>query len=275
MKSANLILFTDLDGTLLDHDTYSYCAAKEALNLVREACLPLIFCSSKTRAEIEVWRERLGNNDPFICENGGAVFFSDALNPPSQKHIEKNGYQVIELGIPHADILKRFNTLKNKFGDRIKGFSELDVEELMDWTGLPYGDVMLAKEREYTEPFIFDGNETDKKELGETIRDLNLNLTRGGRFHCLMGNNDKGKAVNIIATLYKEDRPGLITVALGDSYNDLPMLKVVDIPILVQKPGGLYENEIDLPNLHRAPGVGPIGWNKALLTILSGRGKTY
>lgn len=271
MKKANtnIIVFTDLDGTLLDHNTYSFDAAKKALNRLKEAHVPLIFCSGKTKAEIEVWRERLGNRDPFICENGGAIFLPNTVN---KSHTERNGYRVIELGTPYPQLIAQFKTLKDNFGNRIRGFSEMGVDELADLTGLSRQEVILAKEREYTEPFVFDGNKNDEKELEKSIGDLNLNLTKGGRFFCLLGDNDKGKAVDIVAALYKEDRPCLKTVALGNSYNDLPMLQAVDIPVLVQKPGGLYERQIDSPNLHRASGVGPVGWNKALLTILSGKG---
>lgn len=269
MSKVNLIIFTDLDGTLLDHNTYSFDAAREALDRVKEACIPLILCSSKTRAEIEIWRERLNNNDPFISENGGAVFISNNLGTVKNKYIGRDGYRVIELGIHYPKLIVQFKTLKNRFGNRIRGLSEMDLDEVMHLTGLPKEEAAAAKEREYTEPFVFDGDKNDEIELEKSIRNLNLNLTKGGRFFHLLGDNDKGKAVNIIAEMYKETHPELKTVALGDSFNDLPMLQAVDIPILVQKPGGLYDRQIDLPNLRCAPGVGPIGWNKALLMILS------
>jgi len=145
----------------------------------------------------------------------------------------------------------------------------MDLDEVMYLTGLSKEEAAAAKEREYTEPFVFDGDENEEIELEKNIRNLNLNLTKGGRFFHLLGDNDKGKAVNVITEMYKETHPELKTVALGDSFNDLPMLQAADMPILVQKPGGLYGRQIDLPNLSRAPGAGPIGWNKALLMILS------
>ena len=269
MSKANLIIFTDLDGTLLDHNTYSFDAAREAMDRVKEACIPLILCSSKTRAEIEIWREKLNNNDPFISENGGAIFFTETLNSISEKYIERKGYRIIELGTPYSELIAQFKTLKNRFGNRIRGLSEMDLDEVLYLTGLSKEEAAAAKEREYTEPFVFDGDENEEIELEKNIRNLNLNLTKGGRFFHLLGDNDKGKAVNVITEMYKETHPELKTVALGDSFNDLHMLQAADMPILVQKPGGLYGRQIDLPNLSRAPGAGPIGWNKAILMILS------
>jgi len=70
----NILVFTDLDGTLLDSDTYSYKSALPALKLIKNKKIPLIFCSSKTKSEIEMYRKRIGNDDPFISENGGGIF---------------------------------------------------------------------------------------------------------------------------------------------------------------------------------------------------------
>jgi len=268
MDKTDFIIFTDLDGTLLDRNSYSFSAAIEALNRIKEMNIPLILCSSKTKAEIEIWRERLDNNDPFISENGGAIFFSDNLNSGNKNPDERDGYRFIELGIPYTELMARFNELKNKFGDRIRGFSEMDVDELVGLTGLSQAEAVLAKQREYTEPFVFKGSKTDEKELEKSIEGLNLSLTKGGRFYCLLGDNDKGKAVKILTHRYRKSHSGIETVAIGDGYNDLPMLKAVDVPILVQKPGGSYDIQIDIPKLHRAHGVGPVGWNAGLMKIL-------
>jgi mannosyl-3-phosphoglycerate phosphatase len=96
-----------------------------------------------------------------------------------------------------------------------------------------------------------------------------LQINRGGRFYHLIGNSDKGKAVLLLRDLYGQKSTNLKTVALGDSLNDLPMLKAVDYPILVQKPDGSYDPSVKLDNLILAPGSGPKGWCKALLKLLN------
>ncbi|MDY7033863.1 MAG: HAD-IIB family hydrolase [Thermodesulfobacteriota bacterium] len=269
IKSRNFLIFTDLDGTLLYHDTYSFDAARCALDHLKELDIPLIFCTSKTKAEVELWRERLRNADPFITENGGGIFFCRSFQLNHVPHVEKSDYSVIELGIPHDKLMAHFNTLKERLGNKILGFSEMSISDLMNLTGLPYDEVLLSKERDYTEPFAFFGNQEDQRELLDIVKELNLNLTKGGRFYHLLGDNDKGKAVKIVIDIYKDKFLHLKTVGIGDSYNDLPMLEVVDIPVLVQKPGGTYDDQIDLPYLLHAPGIGPAGFNEALLSILS------
>ena len=68
---------------------------------------------------------------------------------------------------------------------------------------------------------------------------------------------------------YRNKFDDTLTVALGDSPNDLPMLEKVDIPVIVQKTDGTYDPGINLPNLVKAGGIGPEGWNKAVLELLS------
>jgi mannosyl-3-phosphoglycerate phosphatase len=72
--TPKLVIFTDLDGCLLDRETYSFEPAQAALRLIREKEIPLILVSSKTRVEIEEYRRRLKNGHPIVSENGGAVF---------------------------------------------------------------------------------------------------------------------------------------------------------------------------------------------------------
>jgi mannosyl-3-phosphoglycerate phosphatase len=87
-----------------------------------------------------------------------------------------------------------------------------------------------------------------------------------------MGPNDKGKAIAIITKLYRKERGNIHTIGIGDSLNDIPLLSAVDLPILVQKPGGTWE-DINLPNIYRAKGIGPVGWNKMIVKLLQGDGR--
>ncbi len=270
-KNPPLIIFTDLDGTLLDHYSYSFDAAREALEKINVAKIPLIFCSSKTRAEIEMWRKKLGNHYPFISENGGAIFYPKKEKYPNAYQVRtRNGYRVLKLGTYYPDLLKQFKKLKKVFGEKIRGFSEMDLSEVAALTGLTENQAALAQKREYSEPFVFTGDKDEKQKLQIFVKKCPLNVTQGGRFFHLLGDNDKGKAVSIVIKGYKDVNPKLQSIAIGDSYNDLPMLQKVDIPVLVQKPKGIFDEKISsLTDLIRAPGVGPEGWNKAILSILT------
>ena len=264
-----ILVFTDLDGTLLDHRTYSFEPAQPALRWLRESGIPLIICTSKTRAEVEEIRAALGNTDPFIVENGGAVFvpegyFSIEL-PASRKD---SGYLVIELGTSYPQILKGFFRIKERLPGRLRGFSDLTIEDVARLTGLSLEEAARAKKREYDEPFVLDDPATNLDVVKEIVESAGLSITRGRFFH-LTGDNDKGRAVRLVKDLYtRTDGIAPRSIGLGDSPNDLPLLENVDFPVLVQKPGGQYEPSIRLNNLVFPPGEGPIGWSVAVRELV-------
>ncbi len=265
------VVFTDLDGTLIDHDTYSYDSAKPALAILKEQSIPLIFCTSKTRAELEEYVEELDVAHPFISENGGAIFIPEEyfdFDYPYTKKLKK--YCVIELGTDYTTLRKVITDIRKATSMKILGFGDMSDEEVSKDTGLALSAAKLAKKREYDEAFkLLDEDCAD--ELRKIIAFRGLNYTRGGRYWHLMGDNDKGKAVQILTELFRQAAPGTITVGLGDSQNDLPMLQAVDIPFLVQKPGEIHDRNISDPKINRVEGIGPVGWNRAILNLLSSK----
>ena len=132
-----ILIFTDLDGTLIDHDTYDFKEAQPTLDQLRSRSIPVIICSSKTRAEIEICRRRMGLSYPFIVENGGAVFIpSGAFDLRDLNYVEKGPYHVVELGVPYADLCTIWREIKKK-NFRMRGFSEMTIDEIAACTGLP------------------------------------------------------------------------------------------------------------------------------------------
>jgi mannosyl-3-phosphoglycerate phosphatase len=288
-----LVIFTDLDGTLLDYSTYSFKAAMPALDLLKMKNIPLVICSSKTRKEIEHYRKKLGNSHPFISENGGGIFIprnyfkfevQNSYNPPSPPHppltkggqeggkgglggfSEGNDYQVIKLGAQYNDLRKVIEEL-HKEGFGVRGFGDMTIYEVAETTGISIEEAEMTKERDFDEPFIFVGAIHELPLLFETIGAKGFNLTQGRFFH-IIGNSDKGKAVSILIELYKKKSGEIITIAIGDSPNDIPMLKRVDHPVIVQNSEGKYSLSIEIPRLIKADGIGPYGWNKAVNFLL-------
>ena len=268
-KGSSVLVFTDLDGTLLDHHTYSFEPALPALKVLKEKNIPLIICTSKTRAEIEKWRLELENDHPFISENGGAVFIPKGYF--SHKFCferEKDDYLVIELGTPYSQLREILDRIRRALQLEIKGFGDLSFEEVARLCGFSPEEARLAKKREYDEPFLLTEENAIQK-FREMAGLSNLQVTRGGRFFHLMGENDKGEALRLLAEIYREKTERIETIALGDSLNDLPMLRAADHSVLVQKLDGSYDPEVKLPNLHLAPGIGPAGWCEAVLESLN------
>jgi len=268
-KDYYLLFFTDLDGTLLDHETYSFESALPAINVLNERNIPLIVCTGKTRAEIEKVRKELHNTHPFISENGGAIYIPKGyFSHPFHSTKEDSQYLIIELGTSYAKLREFLNQIRTQFPGKIKGFGDLTPQEVADLCGFSLQQANLAKKREHDEPFILE-DESALNKIQEFARRSDLNITRGGRFYHLTGDNDKGEAVLLLLDIYKKGSKHLKTVALGDSLNDLPMLEVADYPILVQKPDGSYDSSVILNSLILASGRGPSGWCNAVFKLLN------
>ncbi len=271
MKKRQLIIFTDLDGTLLD-SAYSFEKALPALKLVKDRGVPLIICSSKTRTEIEHCRKELGNDHPFITENGGGIYFPKTncelrITNYELRIEDKKDYVQIKLGADYAELRTALGEFRSE-GFDVKGFGDMSVDEVASLTGLTISGAERAKERDFDEPFIFNGNEISEKKLKERIKAMGFNSTQGDFYH-IMGNSDKGRAVEILKQLYTEHYSEITTVALGDSPNDIEMLQKVDYPVVVQKRDGSYHPQITsaVKGCIKADGIGPEGWNKAVTKL--------
>lgn len=265
IDSSKTIIFTDLDGTLLDRRTYSYRDAALALGLIESRKIPLIFCSSKTRSEQEEIREQLDLHYPFIVEDGGAILIEKGYFPFEYEYDRVDGkYNIIELGLPYEEIRKRLGRVVDETGLELKGYGDLSVQEIVNITGLDKDSARRARKREYEETIFTPVNDEDLTILKRSLEKVELSISAGGRFYGLHGKNNKGQAVSILKNLYGQTMDNLLTVGIGDSQNDISMLSTVDLPVIVQKPDLSWE-DISVPRLQKATGVGPYGWNRFML----------
>lgn len=265
-----LVIFSDLDGTLLDSETYSFEAARDALNAVKERDIPLIFVSSKTAKEILHYRNALNNCDPFISENGGGIFIPKGYFrelPFWLPITEKYGFDMIGQGIPYSQLVEALNKLKS-MNFQIRGFSDMSVQEIQEITGLSEEEAFLSKERDFDEPLIFDeGIDVDALKLA--LHEMGLKYTSGKYLH-IIGNNDKGKAVKEVRDMFRKNRGEIVTVGIGDNINDIPMFLNVDYPIIVKKKNETHDKTVmkEVPNIRKAEGIGPDGFNTCVLQFL-------
>lgn len=264
------VIFTDLDGTLLDHISYGWEDAEPALKLCERLHIPIIPASSKTRAEMELIRHELGLTSPFISENGGGVFFPNKGPRAPDGTIFAENLWKMSLGIPYDFLVKCLGEIRDELGWNIRGFSQMTPEEISHQTGLDLQAARLAATREFDEPFmVLDRKNMDVDALYDAARRKDLNITMGGRFYHLQGKNDKGVAVDKVISWYREYHPQVLTIALGDSPNDFSMLERVDHPVLIRSSRDFPGIQDLIPGLRVTQEMGPKGWNSALLEILS------
>ena len=266
--AVTTVIFTDLDGTLLHPMTYSFDEARPALEEIGNRDIPLVLCSSKTRAEIEVYRKRLDNRHPFISENGGGIFVPEDYFPFPFEGEARGGYRVISVGTPYAEIRGQFTVLRERLGIKSLGFGDMSIQEVAARTGLSESEAALAKMRDFDEPFIIEDASAKAEAFLQAIEERGYHWTRG-RFYHILGNHDKGRAVNTLKGLYEQQYGAVRTIGIGDSRNDIPLLRAVDQPVIVQKEDGTYEPGVDLPDLIQADGIGPRGWSSAIMRLLA------
>ncbi len=250
-----LMIVTDLDGSLLDHHSYSWLPAQPWLDRLTRAEVPLVICSSKTAAEIVPLQRALGiTGAPFIAENGAVIKLSDRV--PA------------EPAGSYASLCQLLHHLRDRDGFKFTGFSDVTEKEVADWTGLTPHDATLAKSREGSESLIWRDTAQQFTAFQQALAAENLALVQGGRFwHVMSQGSGKGAALEWLLTHYAHPTgQRYVTIGLGDGPNDAPMLDKVDFAVVIK---GYSKNRIELQRqdkdrIYHSAGFGPEGWSEGL-----------
>lgn len=256
------IVVTDLDGTLLDHHTYSFMAAKEAIERLSLLGIPLVLNSSKTAAEIQQLRYELGNRDPYIVENGAGIYV------PEQTAGNVETCRVVKFGMNRADILSIIGKIRRDSDFAFTGFADMSPEELAGRTGLSPEKAALAQQRDFTEPLLWQDTEERLAAFTRALEHRRLSVVRGGRFVHVSARVDKSMALQWLRGYYTADTGDTaVIIALGDGENDCAMLEAADYPVLVRSPVNplpkVRHDRLKISELE-----GPAGWNKAVNELL-------
>lgn len=291
-------MFTDIDGTLVDINTAEYGKETDKLiRLIKERNIPLILTSAKTRLEQNKIREDLGLSDPFIVENGGAIvipkgYFPDyALRdikyPLRETQETKNGAIdvnheiVVELGKPADYIRAKLSDIRKKYSINFRGVADISVEKLSNLALISRDQAKRMAQRNYGETILQIQSE-DIARFIKYVQEDGMKVIHGGRFFDVTVGTDKGIAVGILKKLFKDKFHNNVTFfGIGDSTNDIPMLNLMDIPILVQRQDSSWvdDGEIKMKNavdsnrissnkLIKVEGIGPNGWENAIHKII-------
>ena len=251
-KVFKVLIFTDLDGSLLHRDTFKFDEIKDYLRLLITRGIFIIPNTSKTEQEILEFNYDLGLSLPFISENGSSINGLDLLNKDLPQELILSREKEILLNIFKKTVSL---TLQNK----CKWLSGMDTKNQSLILGLEHKKLKMALDRKYTVPFIFNGNKNEKKELIKIIKKKGLCLQEGGRVIHLTDRVNKAKALQVFVRFFKKNFKNVKTIAVGDNYNDLDMLKASDFPCLVFNDKFTLD-EIPINNLIATNKPSPEGW---------------
>lgn len=246
-----LLVFTDLDGTLIDHKTYDWSPAKPALDMIKSIGGGVVLASSKTAAEIIEIRSEMSLTDwPAIVENGAG-----RLAPNSDS-------------TPASETYDRLRTSLNQIDPKLRrlfvGFGDMSVAQVVSATGLSSSQATLAMERGFSEPGTWTGTEKQRDQFQAALADQGITGRAGGRFLTLSFGTKKSDQMDAIINFYHPSS----TIALGDAPNDIEMLNHADFGVIVSNPDGnnlpRLQGEDD-GHIIRTTAAGPTGWSTAVL----------
>lgn len=250
----SLVVYTDLDGTLLDHETYSWQPARPALTRLAERGVPVVLASSKTAREISKLQRALGLEAfPAIVENGAGVLYPGTSERGS--------------GADYAALREVLADISTDLRSCFEGFGDMDTETLMRITGLPRADAILAQDRQYSEPGLWSGTDVKRATFVAALSTSGVTAREGGRFMTLSFGKTKRDRMDEINLHFGAQT----TIALGDAPNDIEMLDHATVGVIVRNPhrsplpplAGEAEGRIT-----RTAASGPAGWNAAVSAFL-------
>jgi mannosyl-3-phosphoglycerate phosphatase len=266
-KDTFILIYSDLDGTLLDHHSYAFDEAKSALERLKQANIPVILNTSKTAAEVLKLRDAMHLDTPFITENGAAVYIPTHTFPTQPEGAIRDGdFDVLSLASPRSHWIEVIEQLKPQFGQMFQGFNDMSLTEISEATGLSEQDALLASQRLYGEPLLWKGSIAQRDEFIERARALGACPLLGGRFLHICGDTNKGYALKRLTDEYTAQF-GLaqtMTIALGDGNNDIAMLEAADIGVRILSPVNAPPTLSAQNTVITSTHYGPAGWQESI-----------
>jgi mannosyl-3-phosphoglycerate phosphatase len=268
------LIFTALEGALIDSRTGSFSPAEEALSELDRRHIAVVLLTSRTRAQIEPLRRKLGHNHPFITESGGGIFFPDGyfnIRIPGAVRIGR--YLGIPLGRPYEEACSALDEIAEESGAGVAGFHHMSAREIADNTGLRLRDAELARSREFDEPFFFTSAEDQAiARFVAAAGERGYQARPGKTFWHISAGCDPLRAVRTVTQLFRETtHTRLSSVGIGSTAHDLTWLRGVDHGVLLPGDGtGKGQTKASqIKNLSTGNAPGPAGWNAAILNIIS------
>ena len=257
-----LILFTDVEGSLIDTHTQQWQPALEWLNRLSQHEVPVILCSSKTAAEMMLLQKELNiGPQPLIAENGAVIQLADDWQ-------DEEEYPRLILGSPHEEIQHILQQLRDSEGFKFTTFSDVNEQTISDWTGMNLKHAGLARLHEASETLIWRDSDERMQAFEETMLSLGLQFVQGARFwHVLDQRGGKDQVVSWLLSRF-QSREGFrrTSIGLGDGPNDASLLDSTDYAVVIKGLNRLgIQLKKDTPErvYHTASG-GPEGWREGL-----------
>jgi len=259
IENSSIWVVSDVDGTLMDH-AYDLTPAKKTIKTLQRISIPVILCTSKTAAEVKVIRKELNLTDPYIVENGAAIY-GESLKKVDGQIILGKSYEILE------EIL---NCISKEIDYKLIPLNNISDQEATNLTGLKGDSLNLMRDRHWSMPFLNPPCFLEEK-INICCKKFKVDIFKGNRMsHLLSTESNKGKAINALKNY--SNNQNIQIIGLGDSPNDLPLLLNSDIRIVIPGINGPNLNLIDqLKNLDYTIASEPngFGWRNEVNKLIN------
>jgi len=278
LAQAPCIVSTDLDGTLLDHHSYSWQEARPAIARLTKHAIPIIFNTSKTLSEARALQHSMGISGPVIVENGSAMVFTHDTPTHFFNHstiepqIIAADEKALLFGTTRQTLLQFIKQQRDFFAEALlEGYNDWSIAQICESTGLSESEAIRASEKLFSEPFVWTSDKNTFEKFEQAANAEGFNILQGGRFFHLQGDTNKSKPLQWLKKIREDSTSSskhTPLICLGDNKNDIHMLNIADYPVCIKSPTTEY------PTIHPnekcifTQEYGPKGWQHAIATIL-------
>jgi mannosyl-3-phosphoglycerate phosphatase family protein len=276
MLAPRQIIFTAVDNLFLNAAGEDWEAASDAIAKLGRHGIPLILCSSGTRAQIDSLRRKIQHGHPFMTESGSGLFIPDGyfnLRLEGGTRVGRNF--CVPFARPQAEAAAALPEIAEEAGASAVGFSQMSLREIARNSGLSTHDAELYRQREFGEFFFFAGErEKTTRRFLQIAKEKGWEALPGAPFWELRGPLKQGGATNGVQYLMAIFRKALHgrqrSVGIGSGPSDLYFLSAADVAVVVppeeSNPGEGRPSW--LPRASRTEQAGLAGWSEAVLRLL-------
>jgi mannosyl-3-phosphoglycerate phosphatase len=208
---------------------------------LEHAGIPMVWCTSRSRVQMDEPIRRLGHRHPFIAENGcGAYIPEGYFNLRAEKSVRLGRFTCIPIAelLPAAE--EALESASEQTDVEVMPLRSLSPRELAQNLGLPEREAELARQRDFDEPFFFAGaSDEDVSRFKADAAHRKLSLHKRGMLWSLSVGGNVAQAARALAKMYQRIwrfRPGTFAIATQEDAEEL--FPAADRRILLERQEG-------------------------------------